>query len=64
MSPPAMSEQIYLRRGRAARCQGTATLASALRDEKLMKQELRELHDWVKSLVRREDSGTIMVMGA
>ena len=38
-----------------ARSQGVATVASVFHDEKFIKQEVQQLHDWVKSLVRRED---------
>lgn len=34
-----------------SRSQGIATLANVFHDEKFLKEEVRQLHDWVKSLV-------------
>lgn len=34
-----------------ARSQGVATLASAFRDEKFIKQEVKQMHAWLKSVI-------------
>lgn len=38
-----------------ARSQGVATLASAFRDEAFIEQEVRQMEDWLKSVIKSKD---------
>ena len=38
-----------------ARSQGVATLANAFNDEKFIRQEVKQMHDWLKSCIEKAD---------